>query len=129
MPLPLLPPRQALGKEVATLEEEYKARTGKLEEERRAEAAAEAAAAAAMAGHPGYAALTPPPGGVAVGVPVVAPHTANADVEAGAGRQGDGETVADYIAYNAKRKLLSRFSAGVMAYLLADICEWCGCAG
>ncbi|KAG2429325.1 hypothetical protein HXX76_011092 [Chlamydomonas incerta] len=113
---------EALGKEVATLEEDYKARTGKLEEERRAEAAAEAAAVAAMAGHPGYAPLAPP-GGVAVGVPVAAPHTAAGDVEAGGpGGADNGETVADHIAYNAKRTLLSRFSAGVAAYLVADIC-------
>ncbi|PNW81690.1 hypothetical protein CHLRE_06g256400v5 [Chlamydomonas reinhardtii] len=113
---------EALGKEVTALDEDYKARTGRLEEERRAEAAAEAAAVAAMAGHPGYAALAPP-GGVAVGLPVVAPHTAAADVEAGGPGGGhEGETVADHIAYNAKRTLLSRFSAGVAAYLVADIC-------
>lgn len=121
------PAFQALGKEVTALDEDYKARTGRLEEERRAEAAAEAAAVAAMAGHPGYAALAPP-GGVAVGLPVVAPHTAAADVEAGGPGGGhEGETVADHIAYNAKRTLLSRFSAGVAAYLVADICECAEC--
>lgn len=46
-------------------------------------------------------------------------------VEAGGRGEGEGEeTVADHLAYTAKRRLLSRFAYGVTAYLLADICAW-----
>ncbi|KAG2486201.1 hypothetical protein HYH03_015163 [Edaphochlamys debaryana] len=110
---------EALGRETAALEEEHKQRTGKLAEEQAAAAQQELAAAAAAAGHRGYAALGGA-GAVAVGVPVgaaVATPASN-DPEAG----GSSETVAEFMAYTSKKKVLSRFSAGVAVYLIADIC-------
>ncbi|KXZ53480.1 hypothetical protein GPECTOR_7g930 [Gonium pectorale] len=105
---------QALGKETRTLEDDYKRRTGKAQEERHAAAVAELQAAAAMAGHPGYAALG---SGPAAAAPASAPPPP-VDVEAG----GEGETVAEHMQYTVKMRLLSRFGKGVAAYLVADIC-------
>ncbi len=72
-----------------------------------------------------YGVLQGGPGGA---VPTTRPGGAvalSAGVEAGGRGEGEGEeTVADHLAYTAKRRLLSRFSYGVTAYLLADICAW-----
>ena len=35
-------------------------------------------------------------------------------------------TVADHLAYEAKRKILKRFSVGVAAFLISEICKWAG---
>lgn len=110
---------EALGKETAALEDEYKERTGKASVERAA--AAETAAVALSIN--GYNTLQGGPGGA---VPTTRPGGAvalSSGVEAGGRGEGEGEeTVADHLAYTAKRRLLSRFAYGVTAYLLADIC-------
>ncbi|EFJ40318.1 hypothetical protein VOLCADRAFT_108194 [Volvox carteri f. nagariensis] len=97
---------EALSKEIAGLEADYKRRTGQLSEE----------AGAANPFTDAYTALGNGPGKTLSAKP--APSSAQ-DPESG---EGDNQTVADHLAYTAKKKLLSRFSLGVSSYLVAEIC-------
>lgn len=72
------------------------------------------------AANPFTDAYTPLGRGPATKAPATAAASSSvADPEAGG--EGDGQTVADHLAYTAKKLLLSRFSLGVSSYLLAEI--------
>ncbi|GIL67077.1 hypothetical protein Vafri_20509 [Volvox africanus] len=97
---------EALSKEIVGLEEDYKRRTGQLSDDQNSTNPFADA----------YAPLGRGPG------KVPSPVQPSATAQDHEGADGDGQTVADHLAYTAKKKLLSRFSLGVSSYLAAEIC-------
>ncbi|GIL92264.1 hypothetical protein Vretimale_18464 [Volvox reticuliferus] len=99
---------EALSKEVVGLEEDYKRRTGQLSDDLQPGAANPFTDA--------YAPLGRGPG------KVPSPAQPRAMAQNPEAADADGQTVADHLAYTAKKKLLARFSLGVSSYLAAEIC-------